>query len=349
VPYHRLAPDFDRWRGPDTTVRRSAREANGLVERLRPAVLHAASHFQNGQVALAIRDRYGLPVVYEVRGFLEETWASRQTRDGRDGGPATYADRYFGARAAETAVMLAADAIVTLSETMRTHIVARGAAPDRVAVIPNAVDPERFTPCPRDAALAARLGLPHDVPVLGYVSSFAGYEGIRYLIEAAALLRDRGRAARLLLVGDGEDRATLEAQTRELGLEDGTVVFTGRVPYGQILRYYGLIDVFVVPRTNDRVSRLVTPLKPYEAMALERPLVVSGVDALREIIVEGETGLIFEPENAISLADTVEPLLDDPDARRRLGRQAREWVAAERTWQQNAARYLALYRRLGVA
>jgi len=344
IQYHRLAPDFDRWRGPDTTVERTAREAERLVRRLRPAVVHAASHFQNAQAALALRDRYGLPVVYEVRGFLEETWAARRRDAAEHPGDA---DRYRGARAAETAAMLDADAVVTLSDTMRADILARGAREDRVIVVPNAVDVDRFTPRPRDDALAARLGLPDGVPVLGYVSSFTGYEGIRYLVEAAAILRDRGRPLRVLLVGDGEDREALEARTRDLGLDDGTVVFTGRVPHDEVLAYYCLIDVFVVPRTADRVSRLVTPLKPYEAMALERALIVSGVDALREIVVDGETGLVFEPEDAASLADTVEPLLEDPDARRRLGRQAREWVVAHRTWRQNGARYLDLYRRLG--
>jgi glycosyltransferase involved in cell wall biosynthesis len=359
IPYHRLAPDFDRWRGPDATVERTAREADRLVQRLRPAVLHAASHFQNAQVALALRDRYGLPVVYEVRGFLEETWLSRQPGAAEPGAaepralaPGTSetpadADRYRGARAAETAVMLAADAVVTLSDTMRTDIVARGAAPESVVVVPNAVDVDRFRPQPRDDALAARIGLEPGVPVLGYVSSFTGYEGIRHLIEAAALLRDRGRRVRVLLVGDGEERGALEARARELGLDDGTVLFPGRVPHGEILAWYGLIDVFVVPRTADRVSQLVTPLKPYEAMALERAVVVSGVDALRELVIPGETGLVFTPEDPASLADTVEPLLRDSLARARLGRRAREWVAENRTWRQNGDRYLELYRRLG--
>ena len=136
---------------------------------------------------------------------------------------------------------------------------------------------------------------------------------------------------------------------RSAGVDDGTVVFAGRVPYDRIVDYYALIDVFVVPRTADRVSQLVTPLKPYEAMAMERALVVSDVAALREIVVEGETGRIFRPEDPIALADAVEPLLEDPVERLRLGRAARAWVTAHRTWHQNGLRYLDLYRRLGVA
>lgn len=348
VPYHRLAPTLDRTGGPAAIVAATAQAAVGLVEQLRPAVLHPATNFHNAQAALSLRDAFGVPIVYEVRGFLEETWASRQAGDASD--DSVTADRYRGARAVETACMLAADAVVTLSETMRADIVERGCPADRVVVVPNAVDVERFAPAPRDDALAGRLGLRRDETVLGYVSSFVAYEGIRYLIEATALLCARGRRVRLLLVGDGEERAALEACARELGLLDaGVVLFTGRVPHTSVLAHYGLIDVFVVPRTADRVSQLVTPLKPYEAMALERAIVVSDVAALREIVVPGETGLVFRAGDPGHLADTIEPLLDDAEPRAALGRAARRWVTANRTWRQNGERYLELYRRLGVA
>ena len=242
-----------------------------------------------------------------------------------------------------------ADAVVTLSETMRRDILDRGGTdPDRVVVVPNGVDVERFVPGPRDPELAARVGVGDD-PVIGYISSFTGYEGIRYLIEGTAELRRRGRRVRCLLVGDGEERAALEAAATAAGVDDGTVIFTGRVPHDEVLAYYRLIDVFVVPRTNDRVSQLVTPLKPYEAMAMERALVVSGVGALLEIVADGETGRSFRPEDPIDLADVVEPLLDDPAERERLGKAARVWVTEHRTWRQNGARYRALYERLGVA
>jgi glycosyltransferase involved in cell wall biosynthesis len=350
VPYHRLAPNFDPRAGPERIALETARAAERLVARLRPAVLHPASNFLNAQVALALRDRFGLPVVYEVRGFLEETWASRQDR-GDDGteDEALDADRYRGEKAAETDAMLAADAVVTLSEKMREDILLRGCHPDAVVVVPNAVDVDRFVPRPRDDALAASLGIEPGETVLGYVSTLSVYEGIRYLIEAAALLRDRGRRVRVLLVGDGEERAALEAEAGRLGLDDGTVIFTGRVPHADIQRYYSIIDVFVVPRTNDRVSRLVTPLKPFEAMALERAVVVSGVDALLEIVSDGETGLTFRPEDPVNLADVLEPLLEDPGRRAALGSAARAWVAAHRTWRQNGERYRALYERLGAA
>jgi PEP-CTERM/exosortase A-associated glycosyltransferase len=345
VPYHRLRPDLTPGTRPDLVVEETARAACPLVERLRPAVLHPASNHLNARVALALRDGYGIPIVYEVRGFLEETWLSRM------GESARVSERYALTREAETACMRAADAVVTLSETMRADILARGGIDqDKVVVIPNAVDVDRFVPGERDDALAARLGIGRRETVVGYISSFVAYEGIAYLIEALAHLRRRGRAVKGLLVGDGEHRADLEATARSLGLlADGTVVFTGRVPSAAVERYYRLIDIFVVPRTTDRVSQLVTPLKPYEAMAMERALVVSDLGALREIVIPGETGYTFRPEDPVDLAGVLERLVDDPAGRQRLGRAARDWVAAHRTWGQNGQRYRELYDRMGVA
>ena len=342
IPYYRIRPDMPLSGAPDVMATMTAAGLDALVAELRPAVLHPTTNHPNAQVALAVAERYPLKVVYEVRGFLEETWVSRT------GGDGATADRYLMGRAVETACMAAADAVVTLSETMKADIVARGIPAEKVEVVPNAVDPRRFAPRPRDEALFARLGFRRGETVLGYISSMVAYEGIAYLIEATRLLRDRGRRVRLLLVGDGEERGVLEELAGALGLlEDGTVRFTGRVPHGDIAAYYSIIDVFVVPRTNDRVSQLVTPLKPYEAMAMERCLVVSGVSALLEIVRDGETGASFGPQDPASLADAVEPLLDDPAERARLGANARAWVLANRTWQRNGELYRALYERLG--
>jgi glycosyltransferase involved in cell wall biosynthesis len=344
VHYHRILPDLIG-ELPDRLLARNADAASELVETLRPAALQPASNHRNAQVALALRDRFGLPVVYEVRGFLEETWLARQDED------AAASERYRWSKAAETACMLAADAVVTLSDTMRRDIVGRGVAEDRVIVIPNAVEDDAFTPRPRSEPLARDLGIEAGDVVLGYVSTLSAYEGIRHLVEAAALLRDRRHPTRLLIVGDGPERPALEAQARSLGMLGGfrPAIFTGRVPHGDVARYYSLIDIFVVPRTADRVSQLVTPLKPYEAMAMERALVVSDLDALREVVSEGDTGLTFRAGDSAHLAEVLEPLLDDPERRAGLGRAARAWVLEQRTWRKNGERYRELYERLGVA
>lgn len=346
VPYYRV-PATAPSRVPDRMLTEVARAAVPLLEELRPAVLQPASDHMQAQTALALARPLGIPVVYEVRGFWEESWAADRSHD-EDTAIAT--DHYVMTREVETACMLAVTAVVTLSDVMRDAIVARGVPPERITVVPNAVDVDRFRPMPRDAALAASLGIEAGELVVGYISTFSPYEGIPTLLEAAARLHAIGRRIRVLLVGDGKDEATIRDAGRRLGLfDEGALLMPGRVPHDQIARYYSLLDVFVVPRTANRVSQLVTPLKPYEAMAMEQAVVVSDLPALREIVTPGETGLTFRPDDADDLAEVLAALLDDPTLRGRLGRRAREWVAAERTWTANGRRYRELFERLDVA
>jgi glycosyltransferase involved in cell wall biosynthesis len=347
---HVRDPGGDTVFGTAERVERAVDRVGPVVAALRPAVLHPTSPFDNAQLALALGRRLGVPVVYELRGFLEETWVSRA------GSPEAVAaalasDRYRLTRATEGWCAAAADHVVTLGEAMKADLVGRGVPAERITVVPNAVDLEAFTPSP-DRTLGrtvrSRLGVPDGRVVLGYVSSLVPYEGVEVLLRAARELLDRGADVEVLVVGDGTARAGWEREAAGLGL-GARCHFTGRVPHADIRGYYEAIDVFVVPRRNERVCRLVTPLKPVEAMALERCVVVSDVPALVEMVEEGVTGCTFAAEDPVALADVVAPLLDDPDRRAALGAAARERVAAERTWAVNGARYAALYRGLGVA
>jgi glycosyltransferase involved in cell wall biosynthesis len=339
VAYHRLLP-LRLPRRPDAAMARGLDLAAGLVARLRPAVLHAASNHVNGRLALALGEAFGLPVVYEVRGFLEDSWLSRHRSD------LSGSDTYRISRDLETHCMRAADLVVTLGEAMREEIIARGIAPDRVIVVPNAVSGDFLRPLPDGRALRATLGIGPDEPVAGLVSSLFAHEGVPTFLEAAATLHRRGMAVRPLIVGDGPERARLEHLAARLGLA-GTAVFTGRVPVQDVRRYHAVLDVFVIPRTADRVCQLVTPLKPVEAMASGLCVVASDVRALREIIKHGSTGTLTLPQDPVALADCLEMLLYSPDVRRELGAKAREWVAGDRTWPRNAERYRRAYEALG--
>jgi glycosyltransferase involved in cell wall biosynthesis len=342
VPYHRLLP-----RGPfpwpaDRAVAANVEHAAALVERLRPAVLHAATMHVNGQVAVALRERYGLPVVYEVRGFLEETWLSRHA----DGGLGS--ERYELAREAETDCMRRADLVVTLGETMKAEIAARGVPADRILVVPNAVEDAFLAPLPDRGPVRDRLGLPADAVVIGLISTFVGYEGIDVLLRAGRVLLDKGAPVRLLLVGDGADRSALEQLADDLGIRAATT-FTGRVPFAAVREYYSALDIFVTPRLDVRVAHMVTPLKPMEAMGSGLPLVASDVRALAEVVEPGKTGLLAPPGDPDALADALATLVYDSDLRRRLGQAGREWVSRDRTWSRNAQRYRDAYLALGAA
>lgn len=341
VPYGRLLPRTGLPRYADDLRAAALRAAGAVVERDRPGVLHATTDHVNGQLALALRQRYGLPVVYEVRGFLEESWRSRRGDVGAD------SERYRRARELETACMRAADLVVTLGERMRAEIVARGVAADRVLVAPNAVDASFLGPVPSGRPVRARLGFGPGDLVLGAVTTLAEHEGLGTLLRAAALLVARGVPARVLLVGDGPAAARLRGLGAELGLGD-RLVLAGRVPYGQVRPWYAALDVFVVPRTAARVCQLVTPLKPVEAMGLGLAVVGSDVGGLRDLVAPGRTGLLVRPDDPVALADCLQALHRDPGRGRQLGTAARTEVAATRTWDGVAQRYLTAYRRLGV-
>jgi glycosyltransferase involved in cell wall biosynthesis len=273
--------------------------------------------------------------VYEVRGFFETLWTS-------DTAWAEQSEMFRRRFDTESRCMLAAEAVVTLSESMRSEIVARGVPAKRVHVVPNGVQTDVFRPTPRDPALVARLGLDGRF-VFGYVSNLDHYrEGHELLIEAAVAMRDQGIPATALIVGDGRRRQELEVLVDELGARD-LVVFTGKVPHDQVLDHYALYDVFVVPRVNERAARLVTPLKPFEAMAAGIPLVTSDLQALREITGEGKRGRYFRAGDSGSLTEVLKELHADPAERARLAADGRDWVVAERQWSANGARYAAIY------
>jgi glycosyltransferase involved in cell wall biosynthesis len=309
-----------------------------IAARERPALVSASSGhrgYESALVGLALREHLHVPMVYEVRSFFEATWGSTPDRtEGRE--------QYVRRDATEVRCMLAADAVITIADAMRDDIVARGVPADRVFVVPNGVDPVAFAPIEPDPAVRHRWGL-EGMRTFGYVSNLDHpREGQEVLIRAMARLA-RGRGdLRCLVIGDGARREELERLANGLGVGQ-RVIFTGRVPHDEVRQLYELIDVFVVPRIDERAARLVTPLKPFEAMALGRPIVVSDLPALVEIAPPGERGLSFPPGDADALASSVARLLDDPQLARRLAEAGREWVVRERTWAGNGPRFREAY------
>lgn len=340
IPYHRLLPPTGLPELADRRVDADVAHTKALTRRLRPTVLHAATNHVNGFVALEVGAELGLPVVYEVRGFLEESWLA-----GRDAA-ARQSDSYVLARAAETRCMSAADAVVTLGQVMKREIESRGIGGAFVTVIPNAVDDALLAPLPPRRSARLRYGASDDdVVVVGTVSTLYRFEGLEALVRAVRLLRDRGSRVRLLLAGDGEQAGTLRQLVEELGIGDITSM-PGRIPHARVREVYAALDVFVVPRTDDRVCHLVTPLKPVEAMASSLPVVASDVGGLRELVSHDETGVLVPPENPERLADALEQLVQDPHRRRALGSAAHDSVRDDRVWSRQAVRYRELYERL---
>ncbi|MDE3721124.1 glycosyltransferase family 4 protein [Nocardiopsis sp. N85] len=338
VAYHRLLP-WTAPAGPEEELAVGLRMASELVERLRPNVLHAASNHHNARLALALGERFGLPVVYEVRGFLEESWLSRDPSRSVD-------DAFYRAeRKSETECMLAADLVVTLGEAMRADIEARGVPRERLLVVPNAVDASFLEPLPSGTGVREAWGIGPEEFVVGTTTSCFGYEGLDTLLAAVAELRSRGESAHALIVGDGPELPALRALAEELGLT-GVAHFPGRVPADRVREHHAAMDVFAVPRRDDRVCRVVTPLKPVEAMAGRLPVVASDLPALREIVEPGVTGELIPPGESAGLADALTKLAYSHEKREAYGLAGRSLVGKDRTWTGAVYRYDHAYRAL---
>lgn len=336
----RLAPTAEQ------RLEQGARLLADHARRERATVLHTTTHFPNALVTEAAARATGLPWVYEMRGQLERTWVAGRPEGLREHAAAS--ERYRLWRDRELEMARAADHVVVLSQVLRDEVVARGLPPERVTVVPNAVDATLLDDAagPTEPAAARRdLGLPDDGFWVGTVSSLVGYEGIDVLLHAVALLRADGVDVRCAVVGDGVSRPSLVRLADELGLGTAAVL-PGRVPPAQAVRWHRALDVFVVPRRDVEVARTVTPLKPVEAMAVGRPVVASDLPALAEVVGAPGAGLLVRPEDPRALADRLRDLQADPALRRRLAARGRD-VAATRTWRAMALRYRTVYENVG--
>lgn len=322
--------------GEIVLMRALEKRLNAVVETLRPDVIHAHSPLLNGVPALRVARRFGLPLVYEVRAFWEDAAVEHGTS--RAGGA-----RYRATRAAETYVLRRADAVTTICDGLREAIISRSVDAKRVTVIPNAVDPTRFSQQPPDdPELRQSLGL-DGCTVLGFAGSFYGYEGLDILVRALPLILERTKQVKLLLVGGGPENNRLRQLVTDFGLDE-SVIFTGRIPHDDMPRYYGLFDILVYPRVRHRLTELVTPLKPLEAMAQRKLVAASDVGGHRELIIDGKTGFLFEPESPEALAASIAKILqtngETVEAIRSAGRR---YVETERNWAASVAHYESVY------
>ena len=324
--------------GEMVLMRQLEKRLQQVAEAVRPDILHAHSPVLNAIPALRVGKRLGIPVAYEVRAFWEDAAV--------DHGTTTEGSlRYRLTRRLETHALRRADHVFTICEGLRSDIVARGISAAKVTVIPNAVDIESFAVGGEpDLSLKAALGL-QGATVIGFIGSFYAYEGLDLLIDALPRILVQRPDVRLLLVGGGPQDAALKAQAARLGVAD-KVVFTGRVPHAEVQRYYDLVDVLAYPRHSMRLTELVTPLKPLEAMAQGRLLVASDVGGHKELIRHGETGMLFKAGDADALASAILDLLDKRGQWAELRAAGRRFVEAERNWQHSVASYQMPFARL---
>jgi PEP-CTERM/exosortase A-associated glycosyltransferase len=298
-------------------------------------LLHAHSPALNGLAALRASQRLDVPLVYEIRAFWEDAAVGNGT--GSEGSA-----KYRLTRALENHVVRHADHVAVICEGLKSDLIARGVAPSKIVVSPNGVDLELFgSPPPADSALAAELHLTGK-DVIGYIGSFYDYEGLDDLIAAMPLMKCN---THLLLVGGGPMEESLRAQSEASSAAD-RIHFVGRVPHEEVESYYSLVDILAYPRKRMRLTDLVTPLKPLEAMAQGRLVAASDVGGHKELIRDGDTGTLFAADDPAAIASSLDTLLSSRADWEGMRKRARHFVETERNWQTNIYRYDPVYHLL---
>jgi len=341
LPFHRtsLSNQFDmpgvrEWQ----IVKVLAERIEEVVEEEKPNILHAHSPSLNGLAALKVARKRGLPLVYEIRAFWEDAAVDHGTST--EGGL-----RYLLTRASETYVLRRANAITCICDGLKQEMVSREIASSKITIIPNAVNPEKFhLTDTKDSSLIENLDLGGKL-VLGFIGSFYAYEGLLFLVDALAGLVKGNPDIRLLLVGGGPQEAQVKAKVRALQLEK-FVIMTGRVPHTEVEKYYSLVDIFIYPRLAMRLTDLVTPLKPLEAMAQKRLVIASDVGGHKELIKHGENGFLFRSEDKTSFQETVQGCIKEQESWNEIKSRAYEFIQTERSWGVSVANYRDLYEAL---
>ena len=323
-------------------IRATRRRLFEIVQSEKPDVIHAHSPVLNTIPSLAAARHFGLPIVYEVRALWEDAAVDHGTA--HEGSL-----RYRMSRMLDTWAMRRVDFVAPICEPLRKEIVGRGIAAVRVAIVPNAVDRSLLTSGPpqtSEASLRDRFGIKDQI-VLGFIGSFYAYEGLDLLLEAAKRLSVSGVNFIVLLVGGGPEETRLKRLVDELDLGD-YVRFVGRVHHSAVSDYYRLTDILVFPRKRMRLTELVTPLKPLEAMAQLKTVVASDVGGHKELVRDGETGLLFAAGDVEALTSCLKQIIANPVRRAELAEQGRRYVETERTWDRLTDRYAEIYERIGV-
>ena len=297
-------------------------------------IVHAHSPALCGLAAFQAAKARNVPFVYEIRAFWED--AAVDQKKTRQTSP-----RYMVSRWLEGYVSRRADAVVGIARHILDDLCTRGLLSDKLFHVPNGVDADRFVVAPRDELLASQLGLTQD-PVIGFIGSLYRYEGIAWLVRAAAELRHRGVPLQILIVGSGEELPEIQAAIRETKAQEFAHA-TGSVPHDQIERYYSLMDVMVYPRRRNRLTELTTPLKPLEAMAQGKAVLASDVGGIRELVEPDIPCVLFQPDDIEDFFNKANQLLSNERLRRDWGERGRQMVLREKDWKVLAMRYGAVY------
>jgi colanic acid biosynthesis glycosyl transferase WcaI len=308
----------------------------GQLRARRPDILVATSpQFLCAVAGHAIAWARRVPFVFEVRDLWPESIVAVGALSGE----------HWLVRALsriEVHLYDAAHQIVVVTDSFRKRLVERGVPENKIAVIKNGVDLGRFTPLSRETALRKRLGFGERF-VVGYVGTIGMAHGLDAVLDVAKSLIDADDI-RFLFVGDGAERARLEARASNEGIRN--VTFLGSLPRDAMNEVYATSDVCLVPLRKTELFLTVIPSKIFEILAMARPLILS-VDGEARSIVEASGGGIFvPPEDKARMREAILNLAMDPDRRASMGERGRRYVVETFDRQNLAKDYLRVLEKV---
>ena len=311
-----------------------------VVKIEKPDLLHAHSPVLNVFPALKTGKKLGIPLVYEIRAFWEDAAVDH-------GSYRENSIKYRITRALETRACNKANHIAILCNGLKRDLIRRGIPGEKITTVFNGVNPDDFKPTPPDPEYLKKWDL-EGKKVIGFIGSFYRYEGLDLLVKAFAQIAPEHPDTVLLIVGGGEMENELTALAGNLGLNSGArrILFPGRIPHERVPGVYSMIDILAYPRYPMRLTDLVTPLKPLEAMAVGKALIASDVGGHKELIHHNETGILFPAGNETALAEALDQLLLDKPSQTRLAQTGQTWVRKNHTWKATTAVYADIYNKL---
>lgn len=303
----------------------------------KPDVLHAHSPVLNGIPAWVAGRWFRLPVVYEIRAFWEDAGVDQATYKKKS-------IKYELVKSLETWLCKQTDQVAVLCNGIRKDLAERGINSEKMTPVFNGINPENFTPCLPDENFISKWDLSGKT-IIGFIGSFYRYEGLDLLIDAYSKIASTRPNLVLLLVGGGETDTRLRQLVEKLNLSN-RVLMPGRIPHNGIKGVYALIDILIYPRYSVRLTELVTPLKPLEAMAMGKAVIASDIGGHRELITDKQTGMLFKAGDAAALSTAILALLENPGLMEKLGIHGLKYVMEEKTWLKTTSVYKTIYARL---
>lgn len=297
-------------------------------------IIHAHSPVLCGLAGIKVARKLNLPFIYEVRALWEDAAVDQDKTN-------EHSIRYHLTRYFETKIIRAANANVVICEGLKKEFVSRGISADKLFIVPNGVDSNLFVPQQKDLSLLKQLNLNNEI-IIGFIGTFYKFEGIECLLRALPQILRNYPNVKLLLIGGGLEEPNLKKLVSTFNLKS-SVIFTGRIAHNQINKYYSIIDILVYPRISKRITEQVTPIKPLEAMAMEKAILGSNVGGIKELIDDGNTGLLFNAGDINALVEKCSYIIENENLRKNLGLRARQKVISTRNWENIVAKYSVLY------